>query len=76
MKRLSYEQVRISTLGGIIECKPSTDGWTLAFHPSTERPRVSYGKSIEEASTQLLSDLKYMINAVEEDLKAFVERNK
>ena len=76
MKRLSYDQVRISTIGGVIECKPSTDGWAVAFHPSTDRPRVSHGKSLEEASAQLLSDLKCMINAVEEDLKAFVERNK
>ncbi len=76
-KRLSYEQIRISTIGGIIECKPATEGgWAIAFHANATQPRVGYGKSIEEAGQKLVNDLRYTINAVEEDLKALAERNK
>jgi hypothetical protein len=76
MKRLNYERVRISTIGGIVDCTPSSDGWRAAFEPHAEQPRVGYGKSIEEAAQKLVNELKAVISAVEEDLKAFAERNK
>lgn len=78
MKRVSYMQVRISCLGGVIEFAPSTDGWSASFEKSGDHPKCGqgYGKTIEEAGQQMLGQLKHLINAVEEDLKAFVERNK
>jgi len=76
MKRVSYEKIRISTLGGTVEIAPSTDGWSVRYEQPTDRPRLGYGKTIEEAGQQLVKDLKHLVNAVEEDLKSFVERNK
>lgn len=76
VKRLDYTCVRISTLGGVIECAPSTDGWRVSFQPHRDQPRVGYAKTIEEAAQQLVDELKHVTSAVEEDLKAFAERNK
>jgi len=78
MKRLSYEKIRMTTLGGSVEIAPATsgDGWSVKYEPPTNRPLVGYGKSAEEAGQQLVQELKRIAHAVEEDLKAFVERNK
>lgn len=75
-KRLSYKEVQITTTGGIIKCAPSTDGWKVMFETSAEQPRVAYAKTIEEAGQQLVNNLKRLALNVEEDLKAFVERNR
>jgi hypothetical protein len=75
-KRLSYEKIRISTLGGSVEVAPATDGWSVRYEPPTNRPLIGYGKSIEESGQQLVQELKRIAQAVEDDLKAFVERNK
>lgn len=76
VKRLSYEKIRISTLGGAVDITPSADGWAVRYEQPSDAPRVSYGKTIEEAGQHLIEDLKRLVNAIEEDLKAFVERNK
>ena len=76
MKRVSYAKIQISTLGGTVDISPSTDGWSVRYEQPANHPRISYGKTIEEAGQALVKDLKHLVNAIEEDLKAFVERNK
>ena len=76
LKRLSYEKIRLSTLGGSVEIAPATDGWSVKYEPPTNRPLIGYGKGLEEAGQQLVQELKRIAHAVEEDLKTFVERNK
>lgn len=75
-KRLSYDQVRMQTIGGMIEIKPSTDGWAITFEMAKNYPCTAYGKDIEQASMQLVGRLKEVTAAIEADIKAFVERNK
>lgn len=76
-KRVSYEQVRISTLGGALEIKPgSVEGWEVAFQQHANRPVTAHGKDIESACQRIVDELKYKLNAIEEDLKAFIERNR
>lgn len=75
IKRLNYTQVRLSIPGGVIEIKPSDpSGFAVAFE-STKEPRISFGKTIEEAGALLVADMKRIVSCIEEDLKAFVERN-
>lgn len=76
VKRVSYEQVRVSTIGGAIEIKPSTDGWAVAFVMSKDYPCAAYGNDVEQAGTQLVGRLREIAAAVEADIKAFIERNK
>jgi hypothetical protein len=76
VKRLNYESIRISTVGGTIECTPNGSSWKISFTTSKEAPRTSHGKSLEEASESLIKDLQIMVDAIKEDLRAFAERNK
>lgn len=77
IKRVGYELVRISTLGGVLEIKPATaDGFSVAYQQHADRPQIGHGKDVETACQHLINDLKYKLNAIEEDLKAFLERNR
>lgn len=75
-KYLKYNQVRIVTLGGVIEIKPSADAYAVSFEQNVDNPPCSYGKTIEEAGQRLIDDLRRKLNAVEEDIRAFIERNR
>jgi hypothetical protein len=76
VKRLNYERVRISTIGGVIECISSMGGWKVSYEPHADQPWTCSSKSIEEAGQQLVNELKRTIEAIEVDLNSFVERNR
>lgn len=78
IKRVGYERVRISCLGGSVELAPATsgDGWSATFETHKDMPIRSYGKDLEAAAAELIGDLRRRFTAIEEDLKAFIERNR
>jgi hypothetical protein len=76
IKRLAYEKVEIRTIGGVLKISVAPGGCSVAFDPHSDRPVCGYGKDTEEAAKTLVNDLRRMANGVEEDLKAFMERNK
>lgn len=75
IKRINYEAVRIATIGGVIEFKPAMDGYSASFAMAST-PRLSHAKTLEATGAALVKDLKSMIECVEADINAFVERNK
>lgn len=74
-KHVTYQEVRIVTVGGVITIKPNTNGYAFSFVTNSE-PRTSFGKNLETAGESLVKDLRFMIEAIESDIKAFVERNR